>query len=472
MSTTIKKTTVLYFLFIACLFLLSACDSSNPPPTTETEATNTETINTATGFEDASPANTSQSNPDYYWVELGTNNLTLARAIMLSGSCPAITVDGTANTMQTRGPAPPGFSAATLCEYTLPTTVTSASINGQALALPKASPSKIVVVGDTGCRVKGSDIQDCTGNGTGEVWDFAQVASAIAAVNPDAILHVGDYHYREYGTCTNNNCIQSNIGYTWASWKADFFDPAKTILQQAPWIFVRGNHEDCSRAWKGWFYFLDPHALPANPWNNCQDYTDPYQLMLGSQQVIVMDTAVIPDDYKATPNPAALQRYTTEFNSVESLSVNQTSTWLSTHRPIWAVASFIDSGSPAIAATDLTLQQAIAKSNAQALPNPPIDTLLTGHIHLFEMLDFNDNRPTQLVFGGGATELDPAITSQLLNSQSGKNILQSLGVTQQELTVLHDISFGVLQKNTTSCGWSVQVLNNQGQSVDSFTIGC
>ncbi len=470
MNINTKKIALFQFLLIACFGFISACKQPSSLPEKQTQDNHIAT-GTKHSEQTATPPNTA-STADYYWVELGPDNLILARAIILNGHCPAITIDSTSAQMLARSTPPPGFSSAVLCEHPIPATARSASIGNQVLSLPKASPTRIVVVGDTGCRVKGTDIQDCTGKGTGEVWDFAQVAAAISASKPDVILHVGDYHYREYGTCTNHNCIQSNIGYTWPSWKADFFDPAKNILAQAPWVFIRGNHEDCSRAWKGWFYFLDPHPLPNNPWSNCQDYTDPYQLMLGNQQVIVMDTAVIPDDYKATPNPAALQRYTAEFNTVEKLTAKQTSSWLSTHRPIWAVASFTDSGKPAIAATDLTLQQAIAASAAKALPTPPINTLLTGHIHLFEMLTFNDNRPTQLVFGGGATELDPAITQQLLNSQTGINILQSLGVTQQELTVLHDISFGVLDKNTSSCGWRVDVLNSQGQSLDNFTIGC
>lgn len=421
-------------------------------------------------LEQAESAAVAAPAPDYYWVELGPDNLVLARAVMLNGSCPDITVDGTAAAMQQRGSAPPpGFSEAVVCEYSLPDGTASASIGSQNLALPKTSLQRVVVVGDTGCRVKGSDIQDCTGQGSGELWDFDDVADAIAASNPDLIVHVGDYHYREYGTC-DARCIQANIGYTWVSWQADFFDPAKTILKQAPWVFIRGNHEDCSRAWKGWFYLLDPHKLADNPWSNCADYTDPYQLTLGSQQIIVMDTAVIPDDYSATPDPAAVTRYANEFNSVENMAAGQSSAWLSTHRPIWAIASFVDSsGNPALAATDRTLQQAIAKSTNQQLPNPPINALLAGHIHQFERINLDNNRPVQLVFGGGATELDPQITDQLLNDNP--DVLQELGVSKSDLDLLHEISFGVMDKNT-GCGWNVDVRDSSGNSVDEFTIGC
>ncbi len=407
------------------------------------------------------------SAPDYSWVELGPNNIVLARAIVAAGNdCPDINLDSNTDSMQSRGASPTGFSEVQLCEYAIPANTASASINGQQLVLPVSNPTTIVVVGDTGCRVKGTDIQDCTGNGTGELWDYAEVADAIAKINPDLIIHVGDYHYREYGSC-DANCIQSNIGYTWVSWKVDFFDPSKNILAQAPWVFVRGNHEDCTRAWRGWFYFLDPNALPDNPWvvSNCSAYTDPYLVSAGHQDLIVMDSATIPDDYAATPNPAAVARYAKEFNQVESLVSGSTSAWLSTHRPIWGIAGYIDNdGNPAISATDLTLQQAIAQSNTKQLPNPPIEMLLTGHVHLFEMLTLTNGRPSQWVFGGGGTELDPGITNQLLDDNP--QVLTELGITRQDVNILHDISFGVMEQ--AACGWNVTIKNSQGNDIGSF----
>lgn len=47
---------------------------------------------------------------------------------------------------------------------------------------------------------------------------------------------------------------------SWEAWRADFFAPAAPLLSRAPWVPARGNHELCSRAGPGWFYFLDPHS--------------------------------------------------------------------------------------------------------------------------------------------------------------------------------------------------------------------
>ena len=43
----------------------------------------------------------------------------------------------------------------------------------------------------------------------------------------------------------------------WEAWWLDFFQPAGDLLAAAPWVFARGNHELCSHAGPGWFYFLD-----------------------------------------------------------------------------------------------------------------------------------------------------------------------------------------------------------------------
>ena len=355
---------------------------------------------------------------DYLWVALGPEGNAVARAVTAqNGGCPNIQLDGTTHTMTLRSPAsPPMFEEIQVCEYGIPSGTASASIDGQALAVPVSSPQRIVVVGDTGCRVKGNDVQNCTGvdvDSLGPAWNFAAVAASIDAVGPDLIIHVGDYHYRESGTC-DARCEQSNIGYTWASWKADFFEPAKTLLPQAPWVFIRGNHEDCgtdpstARAWKGWFYFLDLVTLPDDPWTweNCQDYTDPYRVPAGPQDILVMDTSEIPDDYAATPDPATVARYAQEFTVIDGLASEGTPAWLTTHRPFWAVASFLDNGVPKIAFTDLTLQAALKQSEDQGIP-ASVKMLIAGHVHQFEKLAFTDGRPPQLVFGGGRDRAGP-----------------------------------------------------------------
>jgi hypothetical protein len=122
---------------------------------------------------------------------------------------------------------------------------------GRPLALPKANPRRIVVIGDTGCRIKTSDnvFQACGDSGQ---WPFAAVAAGAAAAAPDLVIHVGDYHYRE-NECPagNTGCAGSPWGYGWDAWEADVFAPGEMLFAAAPWIVVRGNHESCTARARG-----------------------------------------------------------------------------------------------------------------------------------------------------------------------------------------------------------------------------
>ena len=84
------------------------------------------------------------------------------------------------------------MGAAMLAEL-LPAHVALAREYGLFPVLPR-SIKRIVVIGDTGCRLKGDNVQDCNDPAQ---WPFAAIARLAAARHPDLVIHVGDYHYRE-----------------------------------------------------------------------------------------------------------------------------------------------------------------------------------------------------------------------------------------------------------------------------------
>ena len=101
--------------------------------------------------------------PLYAFVVLGPDGQAVARAIVSATTCPAIEIEGTLEPMTVRAPArllaqragqvkPTDFPV-TVCERMLPSGVRRATIAAHALPLPKPSPSRIVVLGDTGCRL-------------------------------------------------------------------------------------------------------------------------------------------------------------------------------------------------------------------------------------------------------------------------------------------------------------------------------
>src|ERR1700685_4470831 len=126
------------------------------------------------------------------WVELGPTGQVLARVVVDSAAdCPALEADGTLVAMTVRGGMPAGFLPA--CEAVIPQNTVRLRWGGKDLPLPKM-PHSVVVIGDTGCRVKGSAVQNCD---SPLAWPLKDVARQISNSKPDLIIHVGDYLYRE-----------------------------------------------------------------------------------------------------------------------------------------------------------------------------------------------------------------------------------------------------------------------------------
>ncbi len=126
------------------------------------------------------------------WTEFTGSGLSL-RAIADGGTCPIVSVDGKAAPMTIRQPGSQLF-AVTTCQLTLPARAKSAVVDGKPLKLGTRKPKRIVVIGDTGCRLKGEDVQDCNDP---KKWPFSVVSQHAAEKHPDLVIHVGDYYYRE-----------------------------------------------------------------------------------------------------------------------------------------------------------------------------------------------------------------------------------------------------------------------------------
>ena len=146
---------------------------------------------------------------DFAYVVVGPDGRATARLITASATCPQLVVDGASHAMALRRAAgtiaqrasvtPSALSKAaafpvTTCELAIPRDARRAVYAGRDLPLPKSDPRRIVVLGDTGCRILGpTDAQPCDDPAR---WPFARVARAAAATHPDLVIHVGDYHYR------------------------------------------------------------------------------------------------------------------------------------------------------------------------------------------------------------------------------------------------------------------------------------
>ena len=87
------------------------------------------------------------------WTQLGPNGQLIAKAISSDTSCPSMTVDGVTLPLQPRTPPSADFQIL-VCEAIVPANAQLALLNNQQLPLPKANPQRIIIFGDTGCRMK------------------------------------------------------------------------------------------------------------------------------------------------------------------------------------------------------------------------------------------------------------------------------------------------------------------------------
>lgn len=377
------------------------------------------------------------------WVALGPGGEALVRAVSPGAECPPLLVGGRPRPMAVRATAAPPEFPLTVCEAAVPLeSADLASVGGQPLPLPRAEPRRIVVIGDAGCRLEeGDPLQDCSDP---RAWPFARVAASAAAWQPDLVIHVGDYVYRE-APCPPKlaACAGSPWGDTWAAWQADLFAPAAPLLQAAPWMFTRGNHEVCGRGGDGWFRLLDPRPYVSA----CEEYTEPYAVDLGGLRLVILDSAQA-NDFTARPDQVVA--YEAQFARVGELA--GPNTWLIHHRPLWAIGQSPREPGPAgLFRTNPTLQAA----SDNRLP-ADVQLVLSGHVHLWEALAFADGRPPQVVVGNAGTNLDPALTTALAGLDVG-------GTTVAAGNARHEWGFVTLER--ADAGWLATVRDVDGGSL-------
>jgi hypothetical protein len=389
----------------------------------------------------------------------GGGTVPLARAVVDAGqACPELATAGGPVRMVARANPNPATFPVEVCEATYGLGE-RASVAGAALPEVAADPRRVAVFGDTGC----GSWQDCADP---RAWPFAGLAAAAAKEPPDLVVHVGDYNYRgtpgsievngqkrtvydagdnapEDPYCqlrtpyVSQNAPGSSLPDGWEAWRADLFAPAAPLLAAAPWVTARGNHELCSRAGPGYFYFLDPHSSLLGGERSCPvqragtdplpnlAFVPPYRVELGALRLVVLDSANACD-----LRPNLQEVYARQLEQAAELAERRPA-WLVTHRPVWGVdAAFPPAGYQV--GSNVALQQALRRTERGAFP-PEVELVLSGHDHRFETLSFPGTaRPPQLVIGNSgvgltnnplegafATEVDGALAQGLAASAFG-----------------------------------------------------
>ena len=348
----------------------------------------------------------------FQWLQYGPDGLEM-RLITEQPSCPVASIDGRAVPMRVRAAAAGAFSVG-VCAAVVPSDAKSVSVGDTAFKLPPTTPRRVALVGDTGCRLKSIYIQACNDPAQ---WPFAQVAATIAAQDPDLIVHVGDYHYRETECpALFSGCAGSPFGDTWEVWRADFFTPAAPLLAKAPWVFVRGNHEECARAGRGWSRMLEP--MPFDSEAGCNGPSAAFAVPFPNLTLAVLDVATATEPKVAR---GEISHFRAQYATLGKLTAGPV--WLLQHRPIWSAGG-------TIAGFPLGDNKTLAAA-ANGLIPPNVELMISGHHHIFQVLQYAQDLPVQIVAGHGGDYLNTGTSTNpagwVINGMTVKAGLHKVG---------------------------------------------
>ena len=354
------------------------------------------------------------------------------------------------------------FLATRVCEAGLPKGSLSASVGDQVIpAKIPAVVKKMAVFGDTGCRMKKSNDQDCT---TPATWPLAQIADSIAEQKPHVTLFLGDFFYREYVcdpyktlTCgispppmdinhdynsETNPFPKYPFSDTAYSWIADVFLPMRPVFSAAPLVVVRGNHESCQRGGVGYFQFFDPHlgntqlcspvpVLDSNgqqivktvttgpadqpvtysypQWKTAPDkltdtWTTSFKVGAGRYLRLAIVDSAYGFDYEVSPFWETLNvQYQAAHDAVSPdnlIKGKVAENWLLVHQPQFGV----DCAPEDFSALCKWVSETQTAAGYGLLGN--YNLLLSSHIHLTQAVQI-PGQPGQLVLGNGGSSLQP-----------------------------------------------------------------
>ena len=411
------------------------------------------------------------------YVVLGPEGQAVARVITTAARCPVLTVDQHTHPMQLRVGAEtvpqrptrskpedskPAEFPVTVCDLPLPATVQSVTLQGQALPLPPKNPKLVIVLGDTGCRMKLSEnaFQPCNDP---ESWPFKTVADSASKLKPDLVIHVGDIHYRE-NACppAQSGCQGSPWGYGYDTFEADFFTPAAALLTEVPWVFVRGNHESCERAGQGWWRFFDPR--PYTPKQDCNrpeddkigEFSAPYAVPLGDgTRLIVFDSSFVGTRRLKQDDPV-YQIYASQMQAADRLASLGSVNFYINHHPILGLAPKQTADGMQFYPGNAALQSVLEDIRPSLLFPAQVQALLAGHVHVFQMASFDHEHPTQFISGnGGSWVEDPNLTTLPAGSEAAPKL------PVRHFTTTNQYGFMTMIREQNQ--WRYEARNRQGE---------
>lgn len=417
------------------------------------------------------PQSTAPSSPAdaVAWTQygLGDSPGLIARALVSrADDCPTVEWNGAAVAMSVRDPNRVE-AYGKLCESRRPfadNLKITIRLGGTVLLQQQVTsrPERIAVIGDTGCRITYYADQGCHDQKT---WPFATVAQSVASQQPDLILHLGDYYYREVPClAAATTCAPGPYGDREQTWRAEFFEPARPLIARAPWVLGRGNHENCQRGGYGWAYYFGDEAVA------CDTTHKPAFIRLSGLTVVNFDTAQTGNAFLVGNMESYWYGLAQTLGTMRPTTPGQPILLMS-HEPgyfVCASASALQTCSDSLISgigNVRGLSDAARRSGWRTI-------LLSGHIHAFRSIDVvtQSGQPvSQVVVGtSGANQNDHPTPPILAPPQSvnasfhdvrlapqgdpkdpkTKWVPQDLGAVQMKVQGWTDFGFGMLSASS------------------------
>ncbi|CEI84892.1 Calcineurin-like phosphoesterase family protein [Ehrlichia minasensis] len=404
--------------------------------------------------------------PLFTWSQVASNNKLSVRVIVLEGeNCPVVNVDGKKLEMTVRALPQKGVFDDKVCELLVPQTTEEIFIDN--IEVPVINPQirTIAIIGDTGCIVsfwRGKLYQQrCTSS---EEWPLKKILSNVGQHAPDLIIHVGDYLYRADKCVDVEKCGDVRGGDNDETWKADWLDPSMLVADKAPFLFVRGNHENCDRSYRGWFRYLDAHQSMSSA-DVCNNFTDSWVFNASRLDSGNLDFYVFDSSFGDEKNvlDSDIENLKKQFFSL--FKVKSSNIWFLTHRPLWSYTTHVKGGDIYYGNTS---QQ---KAFGDLFPDT-VSVILSGHMHLSQVLDLERVQeekyvPMQMIAGNGGALLHGVPEDKLLvkNIRIGDVIAN---------TITNELDFGfaivTMQEPGLTGNVIVTLYNASGKKVRQFHV--
>ena len=335
---------------------------------------------------------------------------------------------------------------------------------------------RIAIIGDTGCRVSELGRQKCYDS---NAWPFEKISDLAAAHKPDLIIHLGDYLYKTIPCPFTKELCYKHYGDNQGNWTEEFFTPARNLLNTAPWIFVRGNHEKCDyrlACGHGFSRMLSASSVP-----KCTKDSHMYNINTEYINFIVVDVAYIKnhrnfletlekvmfiarsirswenvkDFYHIArkllikpENSDYMISLQKKFSEIDKFIEKGKQNWLLLHVPIFRLHGHLASQFD---------NKYYIKYGIDRLPDS-IDAIFSGDTHSFQVLKFKGNRRTQFIVGNGGSSL--YINSLDSKAYIGKKVFDNIF---EEVKIMNEFGFAIANLNESDNTWSLTAMDTHGK---------